>query len=133
MTNPQSEEYALSVAILIPVFNQLPYTRKCIESLRASEGRNADLIVIDNGSSDGTTGYLEEIVGITVARNPRNVGVAKAWNQGVHRTRAEWFVFLNNDIVVPAGWLDGLLSFAREGRYDIVTPAALRCINTVLS
>lgn len=122
-TNCPPDECALSVAIVIPVFNQLPYTRKCIESLRASEGRNADLIVIDNWSSDGTAGYLEEIVGITVARNPRNVGVAKAWNQGVHRTRAEWVVFLNNDIVVPAGWLDGLLSFAREGRYEIVTPA----------
>ena len=113
----------MNVAIVIPVFNQLPHTRKCIESLRASEGRNAGLIVIDNGSSDGTGGYLDENAGITTVRNPRNAGVAKAWNQGVRLARTEWIVLMNNDIVVPAGWLDGLLSFAGEMRYDIVTPA----------
>jgi len=101
----------MSVSVVIPVFNQLAYTKGCLESLRAAGGIPLEVVVVDNGSSDGT------------GRNGENRGCAAAWNQGVAASRAEWIVLLNNDVIVSRGWVEGMLEFAEEHGIDIVSPA----------
>lgn len=77
-----------------------------------------ELILVDNGSSDGTAAYLEEVQSqpgperVVVLRNEVNRGFAAGCNQGLAVARGEYLVFLNNDTVVPAGWLDGLVACA---------------------
>jgi GT2 family glycosyltransferase len=110
------------VSIVIPVHNQLDYTKSCLESLRTSAD-GAEIIVVDNGSSDGTAEYLASQGGITVIRNAENRGCAPAWNQGVEASRGERVVILNNDVIVTPGWLGGLVSFSEQERLDIVSPA----------
>lgn len=112
-----------SVDIVIPVFNQLHYTKSCLESLMDTAGGNTRVFVVDNGSTDGTGEYLASLTGVTVIGNPRNLGCAAAWNQGVGAGSAPWVVILNNDVILPRGWLDGLLDFAGEAGTDIVSPA----------
>ncbi|MDB6111162.1 MAG: hypothetical protein JWR69_2912 [Pedosphaera sp.] len=114
---------AATVEIVIPVFNQLAYTRGCLESLRRSAGMAARIVVIDNGSSDGTAEYLAGDPGIDVIHNSENRGCAVAWNQGVKSGRADWVVVLNNDVLLTPGWLEGLVTSAEAEGWDIVTPA----------
>lgn len=110
------------VSIVIPVFNQLAYTKTCLESIRSAGGAS-EIIVVDNGSSDGTPEYLASFPGIQVIRNAENLGCAASWNEGVRASRSKWIVILNNDVIVSPGWLEGLLAFAEEEGLDIVTPA----------
>jgi len=94
-----------------------------MESLHATLPGDCEIIVIDNGSSDGTAEYLSECSSIRVIANRENLGCAVAWNQGVKASGARWVVILNNDTILSPNWLDGLLDFAREKGVDIASPA----------
>jgi N-acetylglucosaminyl-diphospho-decaprenol L-rhamnosyltransferase len=113
----------MDISIVIPVFNQLHFTKICIESLQATLLRDGEIIVIDNGSSDGTAEYLLGFSNIRIITNGGNLGCAVAWNQGVKASNGSWIAILNNDIILSTNWLDGLLDFAREKNVDIVSPA----------
>jgi GT2 family glycosyltransferase len=111
-----------SVSVVIPVHNQLTFTKSCIESVRANAD-GAELVVVDNGSSDGTADYLASQTWITAIRNAENLGCALAWNQGVRASQGEWIVILNNDVIVAPAWLAGLIAFSEQERIDIASPA----------
>jgi len=119
----KSRAPAASVEIVIPVFNQLAYTQGCLESLRRSAGVAARIVVVNNGSSDGTAEYLDADSGVDVIHNSENRGCAAAWNQGVRAGTADWVVVLNNDVLLTPGWLEGLLMSAEAEGLDVVTPA----------
>lgn len=112
----------MAASIVIPVHDQLGFTKGCLASLR-EHAADSEIVVVDNGSTDGTAEYLTAQAGIAVIRNAENRGCAPAWNQGVAASGGEWVVILNNDVIVTAGWLEGLLAFAGRERLDIVSPA----------
>ena len=100
-------------AFIIPCWNQLEFTRKCIPALFRQTGPNWELIVINNGSTDGTGDYLAGVqdvspVPVTLIANATNRGFPAAINQGLQYARGEHLVLLNNDVVVTDGWLDQL-------------------------
>jgi GT2 family glycosyltransferase len=113
----------MDISIIIPVFNKLEYTKLCLMSLQNSCPETNKIIVIDNGSSDGTMEYLRGLEGISVISNETNLGCAGAWNQGVSNTQSEWVVILNNDVILSRGWLEGLIEFAEESCTDVASPA----------
>jgi glycosyltransferase involved in cell wall biosynthesis len=88
------------------------------------------LVVIDNGSNDGTGAYLAGVqdaasVPLTVISNDRNIGFPAAINQGLKVAQGEYLVLLNNDAVVTDGWLDQLVALA-EIRSELTTEHAAR-------
>jgi GT2 family glycosyltransferase len=101
-----------SVAVVIPCWNSLSYLPRCIESLR-EQGRDIELLVVDNGSSDGSLAYLEE-GGIPHLSLPRNVGFAAAVNLGASRVSADEILVLNADTVLEPGCA-GMLGDALDG------------------
>ena len=108
---------ACLTSIIIPCWNQLELTRQCIAALKAHTRRPWELIVIDNGSTDGTDIYLAGVrdsspVPVTVISNATNRGFPAAINQGLEAARGEYLVLLNNDVVVTDGWLDQLIALA---------------------
>jgi GT2 family glycosyltransferase len=113
----------MNLHVVIPVFNQVAYTRACIDSLNEDGISDAQIAVVDNGSTDGTREFLDSRRALRVIRNEFNRGCAAAWNQGVRALGAPWTVILNNDVLIPQGWSAGLLSFAEQKGMDIVSPA----------
>lgn len=99
------------VSIIIPVFNRLEFTEKCLAALsRTTQEGSYELIVIDNGSTDGTADFLKKQNMIShVVMNPTNLGFAKACNQGAEAAHGDYLLFLNNDTEPQAGWLDSLI------------------------
>ena len=82
-------------------------------------GPNWELIVVNNGSTDGTADYLAGVqdaspVPVTVIANATNRGFPAAINQGLQYARGEYLVLLNNDVVVTDGWLGQLIGLARQ-------------------
>lgn len=101
---------ARTVAIVIPSWNSLRLLPRCLGSLR-DQGTGVELLVVDNGSGDGSVAYLER-EGVPHVALPRNAGFAAAVNLGVARTESEAILVLNADTVLEpecAGrLLDGL-------------------------
>jgi len=110
------------LSIVIPVLNEWHYTKQCLEGLRKTVSPETCIIVIDNGSTDQTPACLAKERDLRVIRNEINRGCAAAWNQGVRAFPAEWTVILNNDVLLPSGWLNGLLCFAEKNKLDVVSP-----------
>lgn len=114
----------MTLAIVIPLYNQIGFTKLCLETLTRNTSSEVRIIVIDNASSDGTAEYLATRDNITVISNTENLGCAGAWNQGVKAaTGAEKVIVLNNDVIVSPGWLEGLLHGAIKWKLDVVCPA----------
>lgn len=113
----------MDVTIVIPVFNQLPYTRQCLESLNAAGCPDAMIVVVNNASTDGTAEFLAARPALRVITNPENRACAAAWNQGFQASSTAWVLFLNNDVVTPRGWLENLVAFAEKSGADLASPA----------
>jgi len=109
--------------VVIPVLNELRYTAQCIESLLA-HGTPADaILVIDNGSSDGTPAWLAAHPEIRSVRNAVNLGCGGAWTQGALLADADWVVLLNNDVLVSERAMDAMLDAADKHGLDVVSPS----------
>ena len=102
------------VSIVIPVFNNLPLTQRCLTSLAAiSTSVPHEIIVVDNASTDGTAEFLASTAataGIRVVTHARNEGFANACNRGAQAATSPMVLFLNNDTQVTAGWLEALVT-----------------------
>jgi len=97
-------------SIVIVTFNQVEYTRQCVESIRRMTDEPYELIFVDNASTDGTAGYLESLPGARVIRNAENRGFPAAANQGIAAAAGAQVLLLNNDTIVTTGWLRRLLA-----------------------
>lgn len=101
-------------SIIIPCFNNLRYTRECVEHLARNMKSPYELIIVDNGSTDGTAAYVKKLAKARLIKNRSNLGFAQAVNQGMRAARGEYLVWLNNDVIVTPGWLEGLIACAER-------------------
>ena len=106
----------LSVSVIVVNWNRRDLLRACLKSLGNQTEKAFDMIVVDNGSGDGSAEMVEqEYPGVQLIRNRENRGFCAANNQGIQASRAEFVALLNNDAEAEPGWLAALLG-AFEGR-----------------
>jgi len=118
---------ALLTSIVILTYNELDCTRECLESIARNTPEPHEIILVDNGSSDGTLPYLRELAAggshFRLLENGENLGFAAGCNLGMRLARGGRILLLNNDVVVTRGWLGGLLDcLEREPGAGIVGP-----------
>jgi GT2 family glycosyltransferase/glycosyltransferase involved in cell wall biosynthesis len=97
----------MSVSIVIPTFNNLALTQGCLAALRAT-APGAEIVVVDNASTDGTREWLASQPGLVAILNEENLGFARACNQGLDASSGELVLYLNNDTIPQPGWLEPL-------------------------
>lgn len=105
--------------IIIPVWNQLAFTKDCIESIAKNTGGDYRIVVVDNASDYETRTYLEGLrssgeLPLVLMRNEDNLGFVKAVNQGMAFSDADFVCLLNNDTVVASGWLEEMIAVANS-------------------
>jgi GT2 family glycosyltransferase/glycosyltransferase involved in cell wall biosynthesis len=117
---PSHEE--VDVSVIIPVFNQLPFTHACLASLQTIQERPPfEVIIVDDCSTDSTRELVPEIRGIIYLRNETNSGFIASCNRGAEKARGKYLFFLNNDTIVKDGWLSALMdTFAEEPQAGVV-------------
>jgi glycosyltransferase involved in cell wall biosynthesis/GT2 family glycosyltransferase len=128
-----SLETRIPASVVLVAYNQLAYTRDAVDALLANTDPPFELVLVDNGSSDGTRDYFHELrdrlggpIAVQVIKNPENLGYPKAANQGMRAARGRHAVLLNNDTRVRQGWLKALLEAAtNQERVGIVTAKIL--------
>jgi GT2 family glycosyltransferase len=115
------------VSVVVLTYNGLHLTQACLESLVSlTQYPSWELIVVDNGSTDGTVEYLGEFAGETpnarLVENGENLGFAEGNNRGICTAKGEIIVLLNNDTVVTRGWLRDLIRHFRDPDTAMVGP-----------
>jgi len=118
----KSNDDICTVSIIIPVFNKVEYTKKCINAIYANtQYRNFEIIIVNNASNasiDGTDQYLEQLEkkksNVKVIYNEENLGFAKANNQAATIASGKYLVFLNNDTEPLQGWLEEMVKLAES-------------------
>ena len=107
------------VSIVILTHNQLEVTQACLQTVATnSHYRNLELLLVDNGSTDGTPDHLEDYARamreqhgwtVEVLLNDENLGFAAGNNVGISAASGDVVVILNNDTCVTRGWVHDLV------------------------
>lgn len=102
------------VSIIILNWNGNENTKTCIKSLLTISFKNIEIIVVDNGSTDGSINFLRMLTFknklIRVVENKKNLGYAQGNNIGYKHARGKYILFLNNDTIVDKFFLEPLLA-----------------------
>jgi glycosyltransferase involved in cell wall biosynthesis len=102
------------VSTIIPVYNAQPFIRETLEAALAQTFDDHEVIVVDDGSTDGTCKIVEEYRGQVKLLRQENAGPAAARNRGVANVSSEWIAFLDADDVWETGKLEMQLTRAAE-------------------
>ncbi|HVP38450.1 MAG TPA: glycosyltransferase, partial [Candidatus Saccharimonadales bacterium] len=109
-----------TASILMVCHNHLDHTRACLERLaEVTPAELYELVVVDNGSTDGTRAWLERRRAelppgrLTVVPSDTNLGFVDGNNLAAQHSRGAYLVFLNNDTLPAPGWLEALLELPR--------------------
>ena len=99
------------VSVIIPVYNKVGYTLNCLYSLAENIDRDTsvEILVVDDGSSDETQHFLQDIEGLRFVQNPENMGFIKSCNHGASQAKGKYLCFLNNDTEVCGDWLESMI------------------------
>jgi GT2 family glycosyltransferase len=103
----------MTLSVIVVSFNTRHATLECIGSVLAHSPEGTEIVVVDNGSGDGTVqAILERYPSVVVDDAGENLGFAKGVNRGVARSTGEYVLLLNPDTIVHQGSLEKLLVFA---------------------
>lgn len=124
---PTGQGRTPEVSIVVVSHENLPITRLCLQALLAEDdGPGFEIIVVDNGSTDLTPIFLEQLesrhTAVRVIKNHQNPGFAAAVNQGLHVAEGDVLVILNNDVIVSPGWLARLVPLLYQDGVGMVGP-----------
>ncbi len=101
------------VSIIVVNWNGARFIKDCLASLQQQTWKNREFILVDNGSTDGSTQFIREWVqrvpDAQAIYLPRNAGFCKANNLAFKKARGEWIALLNNDAVAEPNWVEELV------------------------
>ena len=104
-----SEDSAKKISIVILSCNTMEITTSCIESIRQwTQDIPYEIVVVDNGSTDGSAAWLSSQPDVHCILNEKNEGFPKGCNQGTAAAKGTDVLFLNSDTVVTPRWLKQL-------------------------
>jgi GT2 family glycosyltransferase len=111
------------VSAVIPTWNGRDLLVRCLESLHAQSRSVDDIIVVDDGSTDGTKEMLNEHwPDVRIISMPVNGGFAKAMNAGLRAATGQWTLVLNNDVTLEPDCLQTMLVQGQIGNAQLFSP-----------
>lgn len=108
------------VSVVIPNLNGEKWLGACLESLSAQSRKPMEVIIVDNGSTDGSLNVVHGYtLDTTIIRLERNTGFAFAVNRGAEAARGEFLLFLNTDTVVAPDCIEFLEATLADAPDDV--------------
>ncbi len=104
-----------SVAVVILNWNGKHFLEKFLPSVMASEYENFSVIIADNASADDSVSFLQQqYPQIKILLNEVNEGFAKGYNTALKQVSADYYILLNSDVEVNAGWITPIISLMKN-------------------
>ena len=122
------------ISIIVPVYNVEEYLEECLESIRKQTYQDIEVILVNDGSTDGSHAICERYCQMDKRFrliNQKNQGQSVARNRGVKESLGEYIMFVDSDDVVSLGLLEQLMKYMSDG-IDIVEcnrTEAIQCLN----
>lgn len=125
-----------AVSVIVPVYNIRSMVERCVESLLCQDFRPFEIILVDDGSSDGSAELCDQYAArynhVQVLHKP-NGGLSEARNTGVAAARGSWITFVDGDDYVHPGYLSALWTAADEsGAQTAVCTMSTRSLKTIV-
>ncbi len=99
------------VAVVILNWNGIKHLREFLPSVLASTWSNLDVIVGDNGSTDGSVEFLKrEFPSVRIIQNDQNYGFTGGYNRVLAQVESDYFILLNSDVEVHNGWIEPVIA-----------------------
>lgn len=105
---------ASEVTVIIPNYNGKKLLENCIETLEHQTCLDFKLLVVDNGSTDGSAEVTSKVLDYEMIALPENTGFCGAVNIGILHTSTPYFILLNNDTEVQTEFVEALLRAIKE-------------------
>lgn len=103
-----------SVSVIIVAYEAGDRLARCLDCLDAQTVRSAEVLIVDNGSDDGSVATVRDRAGVQVIEPGRNLGFAAGNNLAAAQARGDWLALLNPDAYAEPGWIRALLDAARR-------------------
>lgn len=116
-----------AVGVVIPTLNGARHLPTCLDALRGQTHQPSEIVVVDDGSADASRELLATCYPeVRVVAQPRTLGVARAFNDGIRATTSPIVVLLNNDTEAEPGWLAEVVRpFDEDGEIGMVASKLL--------
>lgn len=111
------------ISVIIPVYNIKPYLDKCLESICNQTYRNFEVLLIDDGSTDGSYEKCQEYAKkypFIQSFQQQHGGVSAARNFGIQKAKGKYVAFVDGDDTIDKNYLEILEKYMSSGKYDIV-------------
>lgn len=119
------------VSLVVPVYNVGGYLDKCLESAVGQSYRNLEIVVVDDGSTDGSQAICDSFAArdarVKVIHKP-NGGLSSARVAGMNAATGEFVFHLDGDDSLPSDAIEKLVAKQQEGNYDMVLGDFRRCL-----
>lgn len=107
-------EYPL-VSVVIANYNGKHLLKTCLDSVFNQTYKNYEVILVDNGSTDGSVEFIKEnYPSIKLFVNSKNLGYAVGYNMGIEEAKGKYIATLNNDIKIEPDWMENLIEVAEN-------------------
>lgn len=115
------------VSIIIVNWNGRKWLKKCLMSLENQSYKKLEIIVVDNGSKDDSSLYIEtSFPQVKLITNKKNLGLTKAFNIGFKKAQGEYIILFNNDAWVERDFVEKLYRFYIKSDFDVIAPIEKR-------
>jgi len=111
----------VETSVIVPNWNDRHHLGACLAALQAQTYRDFEIVLVDNGSTDGSVDFVRRVLrdakgwfpATHIIRNEENLGFAVSNNQGLEAAQGRWIATLNSDTVADPGWLAALVATMR--------------------
>ena len=118
------------ISVIIPVYNVEPYLRKCLDSVCGQTYKNLEIIVVDDGSTDGSPAICDEYAekdNRIICIHQENAGLSCARNAGIDAATGDWIAFVDSDDWIDTDMYETLMWTAESTKADIVECGTKDC------
>ncbi|MCL5439113.1 MAG: glycosyltransferase family 2 protein [Patescibacteria group bacterium] len=108
----------IDLSIVIVSYNTKEFLKKCLKSIKNNCRLNYEVIVVDNGSVDGSAEVIDkEFKNVILFQNAKNLGFSKANNIGIKKANGKYVLFLNSDTEIKQQTLEEIFEFMEKNKY----------------
>ena len=104
------------VTIIIPNYNGKRLLENCLKTLEKQTYKGFKVLVVDNGSKDGSVSVTSEVLDMEIVSLTENLGFCGAVNLGIQKTKTPYIILLNNDTEVDEQFVEALLNAIQRSK-----------------